>query len=154
MSSDVLAVRIAGNHDFSLNPVTPKKHLVYAKARNETNLKLGQFYLVLSSTGKYKILEVGDICVTYGVGEIDEDESLTSAERAEATRCHIPSTEVRDFVVQEPDYNAEANCIVWVVKFQTISAKAVYGPSKGRKVRVCGTVKCQDPTDGTVSLVR
>lgn len=150
----VLGVRVAGNHDFAANALTPNRHLAYAKAKNDPNLKIGQFHLVVSSISKYNILAVEDVCVNYGVGEVDEDETLTAAERAHPSRCQIPNTEVRDLVALEPECNTDSNCVSWVCKFNTISARAVYGPSKGRKLRVCGTLKCRDSTDGTICLVQ
>ena len=150
----LLDVRTAGNNDFAANAITPFKHVAYAKAKNDPNLKIGQFYLVVSSTDKYKIIAVEDVCVNYGVGDIGEDESLSAAERAEPNRCRIPNTEVRELDVHEPQCNSRANCVLWVVKFPKISSKAIYGPTGGRKLKITGTLKCQDTTDGTICLVQ
>ena len=154
LSPDGLELRVAENNDFEAVAITPKKHLAYSKARNDPTLKLGQFPLVLSSVGKYKIQAVDNLTVNYGVGDIGEDESLTAAERADPIRCQIPNTETRVLEVLEPQCNSETNHVLWIVKFPNISSKAIYGPTGGRKLTIRGTVKCLDSTDGSMCLVQ
>ena len=144
----------AASNDFAVDAVTPKKHIVYSRARNDPNLNLGQFPLVLSSVGKYRIQAIDNLHVNYGVGDIGEDETLTAAERADPNRCQIPNTEARVLEVLEPQLNPATNSVMWIVKVPTISSKAVYGPTGGRKLTIRGTLKCVDATDGTSCLVQ
>lgn len=146
--------RIAGNNDFEAIAITPKKHIAYAKARNDPNLKLGQFPLMLKSIGRYNIVAIENMRVSYGVGDISENEMLTAAERAYPDRCQIPNIETRVLEVLEPTCNPVTNSVNWIVKFPTISSKAIYGPTGGRKLKICGVLKCQDTTDGAMCLVK